>query len=49
MANISDELDIVIPFDTGKEEGYFETVIVSGKFIVIGEGLKEEMIRKQLQ
>ena len=31
MANISDELDIVIPFDTGKEEGYFETVIVSGK------------------
>lgn len=33
MANISDELGIVIPFDTGKEEGYFETVIVSGKFI----------------
>ena len=33
MANISDELGIVIPFDTGKEEGYFETVILSGKFI----------------
>lgn len=33
MADISDELGIVIPFDTGKEEGYFETVIVSGKFI----------------
>lgn len=33
VAYISDELDIVIPFDTEKEEGYFETVIVSGKFI----------------
>lgn len=33
VADISDELDIVIPFDTEKEEGYFETVIVSGKFI----------------
>lgn len=33
LADISDELGIVIPFDTGKEEGYFETVIVSGKFI----------------
>ncbi len=33
VADISDELDIAIPFDTGKEEGYFETVIVSGKFI----------------
>ena len=33
VADISDELGIVIPFDTGKEEGYFETVIVSGKFI----------------
>ena len=32
-ADISDELGIAIPFDTGKEEGYFETVIVSGKFI----------------
>lgn len=34
-ADISDELGIAIPFDTGKEEGYFETVIVSGKFIGI--------------
>ena len=33
LEDISDELGIVIPFDTGKEEGYFETVIVSGKFI----------------
>ncbi len=33
VADISDELHIAIPFDTGKEEGYFETVIVSGKFI----------------
>lgn len=33
VADISDELCIAIPFDTGKEEGYFETVIVSGKFI----------------
>ena len=33
VAEISDELSIAIPFDTGKEEGYFETVIVSGKFI----------------
>lgn len=33
VADISDELGVVIPFDTGKEEGYFETVIVSGKFI----------------
>ena len=33
VAEISDELTIAIPFDTGKEEGYFETVIVSGKFI----------------
>lgn len=33
VADISDELGIVIPFDTEKEEGYFETVIVSGKFI----------------
>ena len=33
VADISDELGIDIPFDTGKEEGYFETVIVSGKFI----------------
>ena len=33
VADISDELYIAIPFDTGKEEGYFETVIVSGKFI----------------
>lgn len=33
VADISDELGIVIPFDTGKEEGYFETVIVSGKFM----------------
>ena len=33
VADISDELGIVIPFDIGKEEGYFETVIVSGKFI----------------
>ena len=33
LANISDELAVGIPFDAGKEEGYFETVIVSGKFI----------------
>ena len=33
VADISDQLGIVIPFDTKKEEGYFETVIVSGKFI----------------
>lgn len=33
VAKISDELSITIPFNTGKEEGYFETVIVSGKFI----------------
>lgn len=33
MAEISDELSTTIPFNTGKEEGYFETVIVSGKFI----------------
>lgn len=33
LANISDEWVIGIPFDTEKEEGYFETVIVSGKFI----------------
>ena len=33
VAEISDELSIAIPFNTGKEEGYFETVIVSGKFI----------------
>ena len=33
VADISDKLGIAIPFDTGKEEGYFETVIVSGKFI----------------
>lgn len=33
VAEISDKLGIAIPFDTGKEEGYFETVIVSGKFI----------------
>lgn len=33
VVDISDELGIAIPFDIGKEEGYFETVIVSGKFI----------------
>ena len=33
LVDISDELVIGIPFDTEKEEGYFETVIVSGKFI----------------
>lgn len=33
VAEISDELSVAIPFDTEKEEGYFETVIVSGKFI----------------
>lgn len=33
VTEISDELSIAIPFNTGKEEGYFETVIVSGKFI----------------
>lgn len=33
VVDISDELGIAIPFDTGKEEEYFETVIVSGKFI----------------
>lgn len=31
--DISDELTIGIPFNTSKEEGYFETVIVSGDFI----------------
>lgn len=35
VAEISDELSITIPFNTEKEEGYFETVIVSGKFIGI--------------
>lgn len=30
---ISDKLSVAVPFDTEKEEGYFETVIVSGKFI----------------
>lgn len=33
VADISDEFCVAVPFDTGKEEGYFETVIVSGKFI----------------
>lgn len=33
VTEISDELSITIPFNTEKEEGYFETVIVSGKFI----------------
>lgn len=33
VADISDELGIAIPFDAEKEEGYFETVIVSGKYI----------------
>lgn len=33
VAEISDELSIAIPFNTEKEEGYFETVIVSGNFI----------------
>lgn len=33
LVDLSDELVIGIPFDTEKEEGYFETVIVSGKFI----------------
>lgn len=33
VAEISDELSITIPFNTKKEKGYFETVIVSGKFI----------------
>jgi len=33
LVDISDERVIGIPFDTEKEEGYFETVIVSGKFI----------------
>ena len=33
VAEISDELCIAIPFNIRKEEGYFETVIVSGKFI----------------
>lgn len=33
VTKISDELSITIPFNTEKEEGYFETVIVSGKFI----------------
>ena len=33
LTDISDDLAVGIPFDTGKEEGYFETVIVSGKFI----------------
>ena len=33
VTDISDELGIAVPFDVEKEEGYFETVIVSGKFI----------------
>ena len=33
VADISDEFCVAVPFDTGKEEGYFETVIISGKFI----------------
>lgn len=33
VVDISDELTIGIPFNMSKEEGYFETVIVSGDFI----------------
>ena len=33
VTKISDELSIGIPVITDGEEGYFETVIVSGKFI----------------
>lgn len=33
IVDISDELTIGIPFNTCKEEGYFETIIVSGDFI----------------
>ena len=30
---ISDEIEFGIPISTGVEEGYFETIIVSGKYI----------------
>lgn len=33
IQKISEDLEIGIPVSTGKEEGYFETVIVSGKYI----------------
>lgn len=33
IQKISEDLEISIPVSTRKEEGYFETVIVSGKYI----------------
>lgn len=33
IKRISEDLEIGIPVSTGKEDGYFETVIVSGKYI----------------
>ena len=33
ILKVSEDLEIGIPISTGKEEGYFETVIVSGKYI----------------
>ena len=33
VLKISDEIEFGIPVSTGIEEGYFETVIVSGKYI----------------
>lgn len=33
MLKISDEIDVGVPISTGIEEGYFETIIVSGKYI----------------
>lgn len=32
LMQLTDEIEIGIPVDTGIEEGYFETVIVSGKY-----------------
>ena len=33
VLKISDEIEFGIPVSTGIEEGYFETIIVSGKYI----------------
>ena len=33
IVKVSDELELGIPISTGIEEGYFETVIVSGKYV----------------
>lgn len=32
LLQLTDEMEIGIPMSTGEEEGYFETVIVSGKY-----------------